>query len=211
VPIRKSVSLRRRVPVLALGLALAGAVPVAAGCGGGGTGSPTPATQPTAAPAAQPSQPQGPTKAKFIALADRECRHTNARIKPIIARLIKLDLSAQPLAFRLSGYRDAFHDLGIEYEDLVSALQQLDQPQRDHRLVTRTLRLLDTIPLHLDRVQASISSLDGLSLIRAEIKLNQTFVRLGGTADAYGFNVCGVIPGRHRRSHNGPLPLAKNV
>jgi hypothetical protein len=202
VPIRKSVSLRASVGVVALGLALAG-------CGGGS--SKTPVTQPASVPAPRPAQPQGPTKADFIALADRECRHTNQRIKPIIVRLIKLDLSAQPLAFRLSGYRDAFHDLGVEYEDLVSALQQLDQPQRDHRLVTRTLRLLDAIPLHLDRVQASITNLDGLSLIRAEIKLNRTFVRLGGTADAYGFNVCGVIPGRHRRGNDGPLPLAKNV
>jgi hypothetical protein len=202
VPIRKSASLRVSVGAVALGLALAG-------CGGGS--SKTAVTQPASVPAPQPAQPQGPTKADFIALADRECRHTNQRIKPIIVRLIKLDLSAQPLAFRLSGYRDAFHDLGVEYEDLVSALQQLDQPQRDHRLVTRTLRLLDAIPLHLDRVQASITNLDGLSLIRAEIKLNRTFVRLGGTADAYGFNVCGVIPGRHRRGNDGPLPLAKNV
>jgi hypothetical protein len=192
--------------------ALAAAALVAVGCGSSGGSRPqAPATQAVATTVAQPSQPPATTKADFVALADRRCRHTNQRLKPIINRLVKLDQSTQPLAFRLSGYRDGFHDLGVEYEDLVSELQQLDQPRRDHRLVTRTLRLLDAIPLHLDRLQAAITSLDGESFIRAEIKLNQTFVRLGGTADAYGFNVCGVIPGRHRRGNDGPLPIAKNV
>jgi hypothetical protein len=189
--------------------ALAATAFAAAGCGGGGAQAP--ATEAVATTVAQPSQPPAATKADFIAVADRRCRHTNQRLEPIVNRLIKLDQSTQPLAFRLSGYRDGFHDLGVEYEDLVSELQQLDQPRRDHRLVTRTLRLLDAIPLHLDRLQAAITSLDGTSFIRAEIKLNQTFVRLGGTADAYGFNVCGVIPGRHRRGKDGPLPIAKNV
>jgi hypothetical protein len=207
--------LRTRAPFSkrssAIALALAGLVATGCGSSGGGTPSPAPTTQPVTTAAAQAPSAKGTTKADFIALADRSCRHTNRRLKPIISRLVKLDQSAQPLAFRLSGYRDGFHDLGVEYEDLVSELQQLDQPQRDHRLVTRTLRLLDAIPLHLDRLQAAITSLDGDSFIRAEIKLNQTFVRLGGTADAYGFNVCGVIPGRHRRGKDGPLPIAKNV
>jgi hypothetical protein len=92
----------------------------------------------------------------------------------------------------------------------VSQLQQLQAPPRDHRLVTRTLRLLDTIPLHLDRLQAAITDLDAISLIRGEIALNRTFIHLGGTADSYGFRVCGVVPGRHPRSQ-GPLPTAKNV
>ncbi|MFL5842838.1 MAG: hypothetical protein ACJ77Z_20515 [Thermoleophilaceae bacterium] len=196
----------------ALAVALAGTALAVAACGSGsGARSQARRVQPVATTAAQPAQAEGVTKADFIALADRTCRHTNKRLKPIISRLVRLDQSTQPLAFRLSGYRDGFHDLGVEYEDLVSELQQLDQPRRDHRMVTRTLRLLDAIPLHLDRLQASISSLDAESFIRAEIKLNQTFVRLGGTADAYGFNVCGVIPGRHRRGNDGPLPIAKNV
>jgi hypothetical protein len=196
----------------ALAVALAGTALAVAACGSGsGARSQARRVQPVATTGAQPAQAEGVTKTDFIALADRTCRHTNKRLKPIISRLVRLDQSTQPLAFRLSGYRDGFHDLGVEYEDLVSELQQLDQPRRDHRMVTRTLRLLDAIPLHLDRLQASISSLDAESFIRAEIKLNQTFVRLGGTADAYGFNVCGVIPGRHRRGNDGPLPIAKNV
>jgi hypothetical protein len=161
---------------------------------------------------AQAAAPAPPSKDEFIAAADKACRHTNRRLKPVIERLVRLDLSTQPLAFRLSGYRDAFHDLGVEYEDLIGELQQFPPPARDHRMLTRTLRLIDAIPLHLDRLQASITDLDVVLLIRAEIKLNQTFVRLGGTADAYGFRVCGVVPGRHPRGGDkGPLPLAKRV
>jgi hypothetical protein len=183
---------------------------LAAGCGGGGAVS-TPAAPVPAATTATAVAHHGPSKATFIASADRRCRVTNRRLKPIIERIVRLDLSTQPVLYRLSGYRDAFHDLGIEYEDLVSELQQLEPPAREHRLVTRTLRLLDSIPLHLDRLQASITSLDVLSFLRAELKLNKAFVRLGGTADSYGFKVCGVVPGRHPRGNDGPLPLAKQV
>jgi hypothetical protein len=180
-----------------------------AGCGSSSNTASTPVTQP-AATTTQVAQPTQPKKSDYIRLADKACKHTNRRLKPIFMRLIRLDLSTQPIQFRLAGYRDAFHDLGIEYEDLYSELQQLEVPNRDHRLVTRAYRLFDQIPLHLDRMQAAITNLDALSLIRTEIKLNKTFVRLGGAADSYGFRVCGVIPGRHRRGE-GPLPTAKNV
>jgi hypothetical protein len=182
-----------------------------AGCGSSKPAATVTVTQPTATTATQaPQAAAGPTKASFIHQADKECAHTNRRLKPVISRIVRLDLSTQPLAFRLAGYRDAFHDLGIEYEDLLSELRQLEAPHRDHRLVTRTMRLLDAIPLHLDRLQSSITNLDAVSFVRAEIKLNQTFIRLGGTADSYGFRVCGVVPGRHRKG-SGPLPTAKNV
>jgi hypothetical protein len=193
--------------------ALAAAAILAAGCGS--TSRPSPSSAPATSAVsttAQPAEPAPPSKDEFIAAADKACRHTNRRLKPVIERLVRLDLSTQPLAFRLSGYRDAFHDLGVEYEDLISELQQLPPPPRDHRMLTRMFRLIDAIPLHLDRLQASITDLDIVLLIRAEIKLNQTFVRLGGTADAYGFRVCGVVPGRHPRGGDkGPLPLAKPV
>jgi hypothetical protein len=190
-------------------LALAVAALAFAGCGA--------KSEPAAAPAPQatvttvPAAPSLPSKEAFIQSADRRCRHTNGRLKPIVERIIRLDLSTQPIAYRLSGYRDAFHDLGIEFEDLVAELQQLEVPRRDHRLVTRMMRLMDVIPLHLDRVQAAITDLDVVSLFRTEVKLNQTFVRLGGTADSYGFGVCGVVPGRHPHGDEGPFPGAKNV
>jgi hypothetical protein len=192
--------------------ALAAAAILAAGCGSTSNSRPSsaPATSPVST-TAQPAEPAPPSKDEFIAAADNACRHTNRRLKPVIERLVRLDLSTQPIAFRLSGYRDAFHDLGVDYEDLLSELQQIAPPARDHRMLTRMFRLLDSIPLHLDRLQASINDLDIVLLIRSEIKLNQTFVRLGGTADAYGFRVCGVVPGRHPRGDKGPLPLAKPV
>src|SRR4051794_16183205 len=81
--------------------ALAAAALVAVGCGSsGGGGARAPATPAVATTVAQPSQPPATTKADFIALADRACRHTNQRLKPIISRLVKLDQSTQPLAFR---------------------------------------------------------------------------------------------------------------
>jgi hypothetical protein len=159
----------------------------------------------------QPAEPAPPSKDEFVSAADKRCRHTNRRLKPIIERVVRLDLSTQPLAFRLSGYRDAFHDLGVEYQDLIGELEQIAPPARDHRMLTRVFRLIDAIPLHLDRLQASITDLDVVLLIRSEIQLNRTFVRLGGTADAYGFRVCGVVPGRHPRGNDGPLPLARRV
>jgi hypothetical protein len=181
-----------------------------AGCGSKAQpAATTPAPQATTAATTQVSETPRVKKADFIHEADKACAHTNRRLKPIIQRIVRLDLSTQPLGFRLAGYRDAFHDLGVEYEDMYSDLQQLEVPNRDHRLVTRTYRLLDSIPLHLDRLQSSISNLDVVSFIHAEIKLNQTFIRLGGTADSYGFRVCGVVPGRHRRGQK-PLPIAKN-
>ena len=181
-----------------------------AGCGSGGNGTTGAPARPAATTTTVAAKPPRVKKADFVHEADKACARANRRLKPIFQRIVRLDLSTQPLAFRLAGYRDAFHDLGIEYEDMLSALQQLEVPSRDHRLVTRAFRLLDDIPLLLDRLQSSITNLDLVSFIRAEIKLNHTVVRLGGTADAYGFRVCGVIPGRHRRGQ-GPLPTARNA
>jgi hypothetical protein len=183
---------------------------LAAGCGSSAfTTTTSPPATTAAATAAPKTVAAAPAKHDFIALADRVCHRTNHRLKPIVKRIVRIAESGQPLAFELSGFRDAYHRIGLVYEDMVGDLQQLQPPPSGRRVVARMIRMLDTIPLYLDRLQAAIDELDAVSFIRAVVKLNHTVVRVGGIASGYGFHVCGVVPTRRSHSGDGPFPAKK--
>jgi hypothetical protein len=137
---------------------------------------------------ARPTRDQ--QKADFIAQADRFCDEAYSEMSPIADRWDRIDRSSLPFYSRLPRYRAVFRDLGSAYEDLVGNLEGLHRPTGDAGRIGRFIRMLDSIPLQLDRLSASTYSLDVGLMGRAERHIYHTRIQAAGLADGYGFKVC---------------------
>lgn len=146
---------------------------VASGCGGG---------------------TKGPSKADYIARADRICLTTKTQTAPLVRQLADAASGSVSAARarRLAGVLGQLHTMGAGY---VASLQRLDQPSGDRAEIQRFLaasrEVVDALGQATSELRAG-NVTGALALLQAG---TPTAERANAAAQAYGFKQCvSVLP-----------------
>ncbi len=144
-----------------------------AGCGGGGGGA-------------------GPSKAAYIARADRICATARMQGGPLVSQLTAAaagSLSAGSAA-KLAGVVEQLH--GIEARALTQ-LRGLSQPSGDHDAIERFLAPSGQVVDAMANAQAALSRGDVTSALGLLQQTQATAQQAKAAADSYGFKQCGLV------------------
>lgn len=157
-----------------------------AGCGGddGAEDRANPSDRPTTT--AAPSGP-APTRAEYIARADKLCKRTNARAKPVVRRLLRAkpdeELSLYPIA-------DDYRELEQLYRGLVDDLLAIQAPPQRGAILDEYKRVLRRRALLASNMAAAAEE-DHLSRYMAFFaKIVPIGVLSERLAKRYGFKEC---------------------
>jgi hypothetical protein len=137
---------------------------------------------------------KGPSKADYIARADRICLTTKTQITPLVRQLASAasgSVSAAQ-ARRLAGVVSRLHTMGAGY---LASLQRLDQPSGDRAQIQRFLKASREVVDALGRATSELRAgnvTGALALLQAGAP---TAEGANAAAQAYGFEQCvSVLP-----------------
>ena len=152
-----------------LGLAMLVAAFAIGACGGGGGG--------------------GPTKADYIARADKICRAAHKSAVPLIAQLTSAGTSLNPAAARkLAAVADRLHSIQAGY---LAQLRALEQPSGDKKTIEAFLTPAGQVVGGIGNAAGSLSRGDVTTTLGLLAQAQGAGAEAKNAADAYGFKECG--------------------
>jgi hypothetical protein len=158
------------------------APPAAVGGGGGGGGS-------------------GPTKARYIAQADRICRAARAKLIPVQAKIVAASKGSDPaVVFRR--YAALTGRAASVYSGALGQIQALDAPPADQAQVDRLEMLIAQIVDIMRQNSAAAAAQDTARLKSLNVEASGVASAYRSAAKAYGFRDCGRTVGALERRGN---------
>ena len=159
-------------------LTVVAALTALAGCGGGGNGA--------------TSTSGGPTRAHYVAAANRICATTKRQTVPLIAQVKKGGIAAV-----LSGDAAKLAPPVTRLRDVAAAnlakLRALPQPVADHAAIERFLRPLAGVVADIGAAARDLAKGEGLNAYALIQQARPLAARVTGAARAYGAAQCGAV------------------
>ncbi len=148
--------------------ALAAVGVVLAGCGGGSS---------------------GPTKADYIARADKICRQARSAALPLVKQVTAGGFSLSPSeAKKLAGVASQLHTVEARY---LAQLQALEQPSADKKAIAAFLTPAASVVKAIDSAAAALQRGDLVTTLGLLNEAQSAGSEAKTAADAYGFKDCG--------------------
>jgi hypothetical protein len=152
-----------------------------------------PATQNTAPPTTPPKASAEPTKAQFIARADRICRQANALLKQPASNVAAAvnDEERTDTAAHRAAVVTALREESALARPQLDRLRALTPPAPDHAAVGNYLAAVAGQISLTDQLAAAFQSDDTSAIASVAQQIPRNHTTVDSLAQGYGFKVCG--------------------